>query len=361
VEQMKLFFLLFGYAYGEYVFMAYGDAGCVTFAEEKHIELSECFKATDELYLTITSPATDSFKMAINEESCTGEKLDDGSLTCALDECCTISVEHDGHTDQLSYKIESEDDHDHTETKSPPPSPPPSASSDKPCFSKDSTHAFFASGERVLMSELRSGDVVKDGPDSVSRVIVNQHRAVEKMASLLNLEHTKGTLSLTPDHALFVDGKIAAAVEAVPGSKLGDASVVRTTSSTGAVINPITASGKILAAGEGEAVLAASTPNWIAEYLLTSYVPLPVSLSNAISFAFPESTQAYYDAVLEDFFGATAPSLMKLKTALPSPLVAAAFLISDLAVSAGFIGFSLASPKAVLAVVAVFAAKMARK
>jgi hypothetical protein len=43
-------------------------------------------------------------------------------------------------------------------------------------------------------------------------------------------------------------------------------------------------------------------PEWIADYMLSSALfPLPFSLSNMLSYLFPETTQNYYDAVLEDF------------------------------------------------------------
>mmetsp|Transcript_30933 Transcript_30933/g.102296 ORF Transcript_30933/g.102296 Transcript_30933/m.102296 type:complete len:166 (-) Transcript_30933:205-702(-) len=145
------------------------------------------------------------------------------------------------------------------------------------------------------MSSLRAGDLVKDGPNSYTRVVVNQHAAVEKASSLINVEHTNGSLALTPDHCLFIDGKLGAARDLKTGSMLGDAQVLRLSMSNGAVINPITVSGKILAVGRGEPVVAASHPDWIAQYLLDSYVPLPFSLSNLISYLFPATTQDYYD------------------------------------------------------------------
>ena len=47
--------------------------------------------------------------------------------------------------------------------------------SDDPCFARD-TLALLPSGERVPMASLKAGDLVMDGPSSVARVIVNQHR-----------------------------------------------------------------------------------------------------------------------------------------------------------------------------------------
>ena len=135
------------------------------------------------------------------------------------------------------------------------------------------------------MASLKSGDLVMDGPNSVARVIVNQHREATFKSSLLELEHANGKLSLTPDHVLEVDGEFVPARLASAGSTLGESEVSRVTATAGEVINPLTTSGKILTQG---GVLASTYPEWIAEYMLSSYlVPLPLSLSNALSFLFP--------------------------------------------------------------------------
>lgn len=43
-------------------------------------------------------------------------------------------------------------------------------------------------------------------------------------------------------------------------------------------------------------------PEWIADYMLSSALfPLPFSLSNMLSYLFPETTQNYYDAVARGF------------------------------------------------------------
>jgi len=213
------------------------------------------------------------------------------------------------------------------------------------------------------MSALRSGDIVKDGPRSTTRVVVNQHRSAELISDLLTLESAAGVrpLSLTADHVLEVSGKMVAAREAlVAGARLGTAEgtavVTRASHSTGAVINPITASGKIIANG----VVAATYPEWIAEWMFTSYVPLPLSLGNALSALFPEHTQAYYDDALEPFFAATAPRLVALKRVLPSPLVVLAFLVADVGVSAGFMGYALLNLKVAMLVLAAAALAAAK-
>ena len=94
---------------------------------------------------------------------------------------------------------------------------------------------------------------------------------------------------------------------------------------------------------------ARSYPEWIAAYMLSSRLcPLPLSLSNALSYMFPETTQAFYDNVLEAFVMRHHP--IRLKEALPAPLLPAVFLLGDLVLAAGFTVFCLASP--LLAIVA---------
>jgi len=208
------------------------------------------------------------------------------------------------------------------------------------------------------MSSLKSGDIVMDGPNSFARVIVNQHRGASFKSSLLTLGHANGDLSLTPDHVLEVDGRFVPARLASPGSKLGESEVSRVTAqAAGEVINPLTTSGKILTQG---GVLASTYPEWIAEYMLSSYlVPLPLSLSNLVSYLFPETVQEYYDALIEPLVTRAHP--VHLKAALPAPLLPAAFLLGDLALSAGFVGFALASPMAAVAAIAAVLVAKARK
>ena len=119
--------------------------------------------------------------------------------------------------------------------------------------------------------------------------------------------------------------------------------------------------------------------------MLSSYlVPLPLSLSNLCSRtssrrprrrasprllapllcpphpgserAWGPHTQAYYDALIEPLVTKAHPK--HLKAALPAPLLPAAFLVGDLAVSVGFAAFALASPLGVAAVAVLLAAKM---
>jgi len=220
-----------------------------------------------------------------------------------------------------------------------------------PCFARD-TMVNLADGSSIQMSDVVAGDYVQPGP---VRVIVNQHaNAPALKSSLLTLEHSEGSISLTPDHVLAVNGAFVAAREAVIGSKLGNSEVTRVTASTGSIINPLTTSGMIMADG----VLASTYPEWIASYMIGRST---ASASSALSFLFPATTQAYYNAALEQFFQSTSPELMRMKAVLPAPVVALIFVVADLALAAGFVAFSLASVKSLVALVGLAAALKSRK
>lgn len=204
----------------------------------------------------------------------------------------------------------------------PPPSPPPASPSPPPqqpvaadssCFSATTTacrllaptaspesayeSCYAAAGrareqlaaERVTLSSLNAGDRVltadaASGKLSLTHVVVNQHASAadERATSPLLRLHTSdgAVLTLTPDHALYVDGTLAAARDAVVGSVLTTARATATTGTTtvtrvtplprGPVVNPTTASGTLLASDRGEPLLAASHPIWIAPLLLFS-------------------------------------------------------------------------------------------
>ena len=132
----------------------------------------------------------------------------------------------------------------------------------------------------VRMIDLEAGDVVLtrsgDGRFIGTRVIVNQHAQLDMFSEMLTVHTADGTsISLTPDHAIFINGKLAAARDITLGSALSDArgafvKVTRIThsKSRAAVINPVTSSGTILASDEGTPVLATSHPIWIALFVL---------------------------------------------------------------------------------------------
>ena len=83
----------------------------------------------------------------------------------------------------------------------------------------------------------------------------------------------------------------------------------RVVASVGEVINPLTTSGKILTQG---GVLASTYPEWVAEYMLSSYlVPLPLSLSNLLSYLFPETAQARLASPVSTSSALLIPSLIE--------------------------------------------------
>jgi hypothetical protein len=275
---------------------------------------------------------------------------------------------------------------------SPPPVPPPppslpSPAAQAPCFASDQTaclvgtrglnagapaafEACFGASEvdtadfatRVPLHELVAGDVVlsassPSGALVFDRVVVNQHRAVTLNAPLLMLEHRHGSLTMTPDHVLFLDGSWAAARDAKAGSRVslgaGATAVVERirTLPAAPVINPVTVGGLILVAGTGtgasadsDAPLVASThPEWSAGFMLASPAPLPFPIFHALSYLAPASTQAYYDALLEPLLGALTPTLVVASATLPAALLGLVVFLGDLAalVMIAFVGGSM--------------------
>lgn len=128
----------------------------------------------------------------------------------------------------------------------------------------------------------------------------------------------------------------------------------RVTSSIGGIINPLTTSGMIMADG----VLASTYPEWIAGFMLGRTT---ASASSLVSFLFPATTQAYYDAHLEQHFQASFSSLESLAANLPAPLIALTMVVIDLVVAAGFVAFSVSSVQSLVALIALGAALKSRK
>ena len=222
----------------------------------------------------------------------------------------------------------------------------------------------------VLMSELRTGDLVLGGgltaaaPVYFTRVVVNQHRSVLLTSALLHLHHTGGTLSLTPDHAMFADGKFIAARHVHIGSQLSSGDIVtRVTSSTGGVINPVTVSGTILAAGPtGSPILAATHPEWAAQWFLASSFPFPFSLISFASYLFPLSAQAFYDAAIEPRSALVLSLLQSAWEVAPHSLVPPAMLLADALIAIAGAVFHVASePLTASVLIASAAVRFARK
>ena len=189
------------------------------------------------------------------------------------------------------------------------------------------------------MVDLRAGDHVLSSATSTTRVVVNEHVAptsgaaklltityagalppsrlsLSRRASSQRVRRTGGSLSVTPDHVLNLDGTHVPARRAVAGASLlnarGDALPIhRVSLGAGGIINPITADGRILAADKGAAtpVVATVWGEWIADLLLSgSLVPLPISFGNALSYLFPATVQ-----------GAPAPAARVRPAAPPAP------------------------------------------
>lgn len=134
---------------------------------------------------------------------------------------------------------------------------------------------------RVLMATLAVGDEVltasASGALSTTRILALQHASADHLSKMRTLHTSDGaTVSLTPDHGLFVGGTLAAAAEAMVGSTLtrADGKEVQikhvTEVEAAPVINPVTARGTILASDSGEPVLAASHPMRLAPLIVKS-------------------------------------------------------------------------------------------
>ena len=111
-----------------------------------------------------------------------------------------------------------------------------------------------------------------------------------------------------------------------------------------AVINPVTVAGTVLAsdassAHQGRAVLAASHPIWVAEQFVSGQISLP--LSTALSSAFPLTTQAYYDSVVEPIGAMWTQSLVSLSARAPHWALVATTFATDVLLAAGMGFFAL--------------------
>ena len=134
------------------------------------------------------------------------------------------------------------------------------------------------------MADLAVGDLVL-GREGATAVVAVQHRAVDSIAEMLTFHTSDGSsVSMTADHAVFVNSQLVAAADAAVGSLLttskGEATAIkRITKGEGAIINVVTASGTIVAGG----ILAASNPMWIAS--LTVDAPLTRAVVNTVLLA----------------------------------------------------------------------------
>lgn len=227
------------------------------------------------------------------------------------------------------------------------------------CFGPASTGV----AEKVLMAELRSGDLVLSSKSEVARVIVNQHAEVSLYAQMLRVKHSVGSIELTPDHVLSVDGVLSPARDIKVGSLLDGARVESVETSVDAIINPLTTSGFILAAGlAGDPVVSSVHPVWIAGHMLN---PAGVFLSKyslcaTLAYLFPESVQAFYNTHLEAFFASHSASLGAVAAAAPTPAALAVVAAFDVAIAGAFAASHSAAALVAIAAVALLASQ-ARK
>jgi hypothetical protein len=183
------------------------------------------------------------------------------------------------------------------------------------CFDKDSTSACFLTTpssecQHVLMADLVPGDLVL-GRDGATSVVAVQHKAVDTISPMLTFDLADGSsVTMTPDHALFVDGALVAAADAKVGSSVSTGVITRITKGEGAIINPVTADGTIVADG----VLAASNPYWIAA--LTVDAPLARSVANAIIYAVgdADSLAAGFAKIASSVAGAAFVAMKALRS-----------------------------------------------
>jgi len=238
------------------------------------------------------------------------------------------------------------------------PSPPPPAApgdDDAPCFARGSTTACrvtrgtsaaeafpqcfgdapSTTAEAVLMSSLTAGDLVLASPASVTRVLLNQHVPSKSTSHFVTLHFGGGELALTPDHVLELDGEWAPAREAKAGSRLSNGRTVeRVTDARSGIINPLTASGTILANG----VVASVYPEWISTHMLSSKLyPLPLSACNLLTYLFPAPAQTFYDAAIEPLFDGGRATYRKYLEVVPPALVTPAIAALDGLIAAAFV------------------------
>jgi len=230
----------------------------------------------------------------------------------------------------------------------------------KQCFGDEAP----TMAERVPMKALAAGDLVLASPTATTRVIVNQHAAVEVYSNMVTLVHETGSLTLTPDHVVYADGAFQPAGNVGVGALLEPASkVTKVSKGAHGIVNPLTTSGTILAAGPtGAPVVSSALSEWIADLVLGSTLyPLPFSLAAAASYLFPHSVQAFYDAQLEQFFTSTSTHLKGLKAAVPAPAALAILAAFDAACVGAFAAWALFSLKGATALVAVAAVAKSRR
>ena len=130
-----------------------------------------------------------------------------------------------GCTLGLPSLIESRASQITTACKLSDPTTSPSAAFDA-CFT-EGNNASTQSAARIYLRDLRSGDLILSTPTETTRVIVNQHVQSASTSPMLLLVHSTGSLSLTPDHVLLLDGVFKPAREATAGALLSSGASIK--------------------------------------------------------------------------------------------------------------------------------------
>eukprot|EP00798_Chlamydomonas_sp_ICE-L_P024883 gene24883-10548_t len=200
--------------------------------------------------------------------------------------------------------------------------------------------------QQVTMGELRAGDLVMAMDDTsgrrfADRVVRNVHAGqFSRTGTVLDLHHSGGSaVSVTPGHAVFVDGAYMAAKDAgVGGAMLAapqdgaapvEVLITRISEREAQLVNPITDSGRILA-GEGS-VLAGSVP-YTPGNLAMRLASLPMGFWKLASWMAPA---AYQDSALVEvaMTGMPAIAIARAGAYVPLPLAlpfaAVAMLVYD--------------------------------
>jgi len=197
--------------------------------------------------------------------------------------------------------------------------------------------ALLAAGDLVLSRDTHVGL-------SLQRVLVNQHVGSEEIHEMLEVIHQAGRVRLTPDHVVLVGGSFAPAHLIKPGSVLTLANgissmVMRVVAMSGTIINPVTVGGTIVATSEGEAILAATHPQWSADFMLSHPAPLPYPSLHLLASMLPAKTQAYYNVVVEPLFHAIVTPRMKSAAADSPTAFSLLVLVGDVVGLVGFFAF----------------------
>lgn len=221
----------------------------------------------------------------------------------------------------------------------------------KTCFAGEATNA---SAVLVPVKSLKAGDLVLTTDaayrPAVDRILINMHVATPSYAPTVTLHTTAGgTLELTPDHVLLVDGEFKPASEAKIGSALqlidGASTFIERVTDNGKethVVHAVTASGTILIAGpKGIAPVVASVHGSTASFMLAWSAPMPFPIMYTMSYLLPKTTQAYYDLVIEPLFSAN-PLHVTVATRVPPKLAIPLVLGADLLAAAGLIAPAVA-------------------